>query len=123
MKKILIVDDEPDVLATLRDYFKGEKYEVETAVNGEEGVKKSETFKPDIILLDVLMPVMDGITALKKIKANPATADIEAIMLTNIGDQDKVAAAMESGITNYFIKSDYSLDDLKKKIEETYLKD
>ncbi|HTW96934.1 MAG TPA: response regulator [Candidatus Methylomirabilis sp.] len=117
-KKILIVDDEPDVLATLRDYFKGQNYEVETGVNGEEGVDKADKFKPDIILLDVLMPVMDGITALKKLKDNPATAKMEVIMLTNIGDQDKVAAAMESGTTNYFIKSDYSLDDLKKKIEE-----
>jgi len=117
-KKVLIVDDEMDISKTLEGHFKRKKYEVSVAYNGEEGVAKAKEVIPDIILLDILMPVMDGITALRHLKEDASTADIPVIMLTNLDTQDKVAGAMEAGTTHYLVKSDYSPEDLDKKVEE-----
>ena len=118
VKKILVVDDEMDISKTLAEHFKRKEYEVAIAYNGEEGVAKAKEFVPDIILLDILMPVMDGITALKQLKADSITANIPVIMLTNLDTQDKVAGAMEAGTTHFLVKSDYSPEDLDKKVEE-----
>lgn len=117
-KKILVVDDEMDISKTLAEHFKRKGYEVATAYDGEEGIAKAKEFLPDIILLDILMPVMDGISALKQLKSDSSTANIPVIMLTNLDTQDKVAGAMEAGTTHYLVKSDYSPEDLDKKVEE-----
>lgn len=68
--KILLVDDEPDILEFLSYNLRKEGYEVETAVNGVEGVRKAKIIKPDLILLDIMMPEMDGIEACNQIKKN-----------------------------------------------------
>lgn len=117
-RKILIVDDEMDISKTLAEHFKRKGYAVEIGNDGEEGIAKAKEFLPDLILLDILMPVMDGITALKQLKADAITANIPVIMLTNLDTQDKVAGAMEAGTTHYLVKSDYSPEDLDKKVEE-----
>lgn len=118
VKKILIVDDEPDISKSLSEHFERQGYKTAVAYNGEECLVKAKEFKPTLILLDILMPVMDGISALKQLKANSATAKIPVIMLTNLDSQDKVAGAMEAGTTHYLVKSDYSPEDLDKKVEE-----
>ncbi len=117
-RKILIVDDEMDISKTLAEHFKRKGYAVEVANDGEEGIAKAKEFLPQLILLDILMPVMDGISALRQLKADASTANIPVIMLTNLDTQDKVAGAMEAGTTHYLVKSDYSPEDLDKKVEE-----
>jgi len=117
-KKILIVDDEPDISKSLSEHFERQGYKVDIAYNGEECLVHAKEFKPDLILLDILMPVMDGISALKQLKADSATSGIPVIMLTNLDSQDKVAGAMEAGTTHYLVKSDYSPEDLDKKVDE-----
>lgn len=117
-KKILIVDDEPDISKSLSEHFERRGFKVDIAYNGEECLVHAKEFMPDLILLDILMPVMDGISALKQLKADSATAGIPVIMLTNLDSQDKVAGAMEAGTTHYLVKSDYSPEDLDKKVEE-----
>lgn len=117
-RKILIVDDEPALAEMLKEYFTRKKYEVETAFNGEEGLIKAKKFIPDIILLDIVMPVLDGVAMLKYLKKNPVLADIPVVMLTNLDSQEKTAETMEAGSCGYLLKLNNSPDDLDKKITE-----
>jgi len=86
--------------------------------NGEEGLKEAEKWKPDLILLDIVMPMLDGIEVLKQLKANPETETIPVIMLTNLETNKDVARAMESGATGYLIKVNWTLEELREKVKE-----
>lgn len=81
-KKILIVDDEPDFVNMLKMRLEANNYEVITASDGEEGTKKAREEKPNLILLDIMMPKVDGTTMAQNLKLNPDTKDIPIIFLT-----------------------------------------
>lgn len=81
-KKILVVDDEPDIVFLIKSRLEANGFEVDGAYNGKEGVEKAVTYQPDMILLDLMMPVMDGYEAGEKLKENPETADIPIILFT-----------------------------------------
>ena len=81
-EKILVVDDEKDIIAPLEMYLKSNGYTIVTASDGIEALKVAEEENPDLILLDIIMPKMDGFTALRKLKANEKTKSIPVIMLT-----------------------------------------
>lgn len=117
MPKVLLVEDDEMLHGMYSQKFKLEGYEVAMAYNGAEGVKLSETEKPDIILLDVIMPKMDGFVALKKIRKNPATANTPVILLTNLGQEEDVRKGRELGATDYFIKANHTPQDVVDKIK------
>ena len=104
MSKVLIVDDDPDILEFLGYNFRKDGYIVETAENGIEGLKKVETFRPDLILLDVMMPEMDGITTCKKIRENCKNNDIIITFLSARGEDYSQINGLESGADDYIIK-------------------
>lgn len=116
--KILIVEDEEAILRSLSDHFRRLGYELAVAHDGEEGMRKALEFKPNLILLDIIMPVMDGISMLKKMKENSELQRIPVIILTNLDSNEKVAEAIESGGTQYLIKANFDLEDLEKKVQE-----
>lgn len=87
-KKILIIDDEKDMRVYLAALFKQAGYETESAENGEEGVKKARTFKPDLITLDILMPKKSGVKAYKEICSVDETRSIPIIVLTGLSKQE-----------------------------------
>ena len=117
MPKILIVEDEPEVLRVLSDMLKQEKFEIIEAKNGAEGLESAVSAKPDLILLDILMPVMDGLTMLKELKTDNATKNIPVIILTNYSDTKRIADALESGAYGYLIKVDLKNNDLVKNVK------
>jgi DNA-binding response OmpR family regulator len=86
-KKILVVDDEPKMVTMLKMALEAASYEVVAASNGQEGIEKVEGERPDAIILDLMMPEMDGFTACKKIKGNPEYAHIPILVLTGISEQ------------------------------------
>lgn len=104
MNKILIVDDDPDILEFLSYNFKKNQYDVEVAENGFEAIRKVETFRPDLILLDVMMPEMDGVETCKKLRENPANDDIIITFLTARGEDYSQIAGYESGADDYITK-------------------
>ena len=118
MKKILIVEDESDTMRVLFDKLKQKEVEIIEAKNGAEGLEIALKTKPDLILLDIVMPIMDGLTMLKKIKTDPAVKNIPVIILTNYGDAEKIAEAIEIGACGYLIKVDLKIDDLMEKVNE-----
>ena len=119
-KKILIVDDENIILEPLTEKFKDEGFEVETACDGEEGLKKALEFLPDLILLDVVMPRMNGLQMLEKLRAEEKGKNIKVIVFTNVNEVEKVEDAAKSGASEYLVKVEWSLEDLVKKVKSKF---
>jgi CheY-like chemotaxis protein len=106
MIKILIVEDDPLMSRMYQKIFKFEGYEVDFAGDGEEGIEKVRTGKPTLILLDIMMPKMNGLQVLDKLKLDPETKGIPVIMLTNLAGSADAEAALTKGAVKYIIKSE-----------------
>ena len=117
-KVILIIEDDEIILRALYLAFHEEKYTIATATDGESGLKMTERLKPDLVLLDLIIPKMDGFAYLKNIKANPELEKIPVIVLSNLGDQENIDKAKDLGAEDYFVKSDTDLSELAKKVEK-----
>jgi CheY-like chemotaxis protein len=100
--KILIIDDEQELLDLLQMTLELEGYEIETAVDGEEGLKKVASFKPNLIICDIIMPKKDGYEVLKAVKKNESGEWIPFIMLSAIADMNKIKEAYE-GETDFYL--------------------
>lgn len=116
--KIVIAEDEAPLLRGLKDRFIQEGFTVFPAENGADAVKLALENHPDMILLDIVMPVMDGMTALKKIREDAWGKTAKIIFLTNLGDSEKVSEAVAHGVYDFLIKVDWSLDDLVKRVTD-----
>lgn len=116
--KVLVVDDEPNVLRSLVQYLTIEEFTVETASNGQEALEKVGTFQPELILLDVMMPGMDGFEVLDKVKEMPGHSDTPVIMLTAKDQSSDVLKGYQSGATSYLVKP-FNLDELVETINQT----
>jgi len=88
------------------------------ALDGEVGLKLAKSGKPDLILLDLILPKIDGFEVLKKIKADPETKDIPVIVLTNLEESEDVQRAIDLGAKNYLVKANYSLREVVEKIKK-----
>jgi CheY-like chemotaxis protein len=108
MPKILIVEDDPLISRMYQKMFTFEKFEVLMASNGREGLEKASSAKPDVILLDVMMPELNGLEVLENLKSQPETKNIPVIMLTNMDDQGDAQAFLQKGAVKYIVKSDYT---------------
>lgn len=108
MKKILIVEDEQALREVYKTLFTLEKFEVHEAINGRQALKKLEDIKPDIILLDVLMPVMSGIEFLEKVDIRTNYPSTRVLVLSNLSDPKTLNRITESGATKYLLKSSAS---------------
>ena len=118
-KKILIVEDEAPMLKALTDKFSGEGFKVIPAADGEEGCAKAFAEKPSLILLDIIMPKMDGITVMKKVRENKHWGkEVPIIMLTNLNDPESVAEAANYQVYDFLVKTDWRLDDIVKLVKE-----
>jgi len=117
-KTILFIEDESALQKTFGDILKQEGYEMISALDGEVGLRLAKEKKPDLILLDLILPRVHGFDVLKKLKEDKETKEIPVIVLTNlegIGDVDK---ALEMGATTYLVKAQYSLEEVVDKIKK-----
>jgi len=115
--KILIVDDEPDLVQTVQDRLEMSGYTVVTASDGKEGLEKALQAEPDIILLDVIMPIMDGFEMLEALRMHPQSRDYAVIMLTARSQRQDIVRAKTCGIDDYIVKP-FELGELIEKIED-----
>ncbi len=116
-KRILVVDDEPDFVETVEFFLSGSDYQVFVAKNGKEALEKVKTERPDLVLLDVMMPEMDGLEACKRLKNDPTTNSIPIIMLTAKGRKEDVVDAIAAGANSYIVKP-FNLSELVERIEK-----
>ncbi|OGV92677.1 hypothetical protein A3B57_01215 [Microgenomates group bacterium RIFCSPLOWO2_01_FULL_47_10] len=107
MAKILIVEDDALMLRLYQKAFGFENYEVDVAGDGEEGIEKARQLIPTLILLDVMMPKMNGLQVLDKLKADPDTKNIPVIMLTNLAGSSDAETALSKGAVKYIVKSEH----------------
>ena len=102
--KILVVDDEPSIVKLVTATLSSRGYEIVEAFDGHEAIVQAKLHKPDLILLDVMMPRMDGTETRKRLLADPSTKDIPIIHLTAVGDFDQQREALADGATDYIVK-------------------
>ena len=117
-KKILLVDDDEALRQLYSLELSGRQYEVVTASDGDEGFAKAKSEKPDLILLDIMMPKTDGIAALSKIKGEAETKATPVIMLTNFGQENLVQQAFSLGSVDYLLKYKVTPAEMAEKVAQ-----
>jgi len=115
-KKILVVEDDPDQLEVVRFTLKNAGFAIGTATNGIDALKKAQTVSPDLIILDVMMPELDGFAVCETLRGNPATASIPILMLTGLCSHISRLVGYESGATDYVIKP-FDAEQLVTRVE------
>ncbi len=117
MKKILVIEDDAVLSSTLVESLKEAGFEVLSALNGEEGLASALENKPDLILLDIILPKMNGIVMLKKLRQDEWGKKASVIILTNLNSPKDIADGIE-WTEDYLVKSDWNIEDVIKHVKE-----
>ena len=117
MKKILIIDDEKNILFTLEIFLKKEKFKVLKATNGIDGLKTAQEENPDLILLDIILPGLDGYLVCEALKQNVKTRDIPVVFISAKSQDKDIRKAVEVGATDYIVKP-FTYKKIKKIINK-----
>ncbi len=118
MNRILVVEDEEFLVLALKDNLEAEGCTIDVAMNGEEAMKPIRSNRPNLILLDLLMPKRDGFYVLEEIKKNPEWKLIPIIVLSNLGSDTEIKKALEMGADDYFVKSQHPIEEVIEKVKE-----
>ena len=117
-KKILIVEDEEAMLNALANKFENKGFNVLRAHDGEEGYNTAKKEKPDLLILDIIMPKLNGMDLMEKIRSEGGWGDdVPIVMLTNVSDPDNVSRAANLKVYDFLVKTDWRLDDVVNLIE------
>lgn len=117
-KKILLIEDEGSLVNILRERLLEEGYDISVAIQGEEGLHKTIIEQPDIVLLDIMLPRLDGFAFLKKVKENPQTKKIPVIILSNLGQDEDVYKGKQLGAVEYLVKANHPINSIIKLIKK-----
>lgn len=120
-KHLLIVEDEAALLKVLSDKLKREGFFVQTARDGAEGLSAVSKQVPDLILLDIIMPDLDGVSMLKKLRENKQTENVPVIIISNLSEVEKITGILQAktGVIEHIVKSNWSMEELVGKIKQT----
>lgn len=116
-KKVLLVEDDKMIIDMYTLKFTQEGYEVVQAENGKDGLDFAKKHNPDIILLDIILPQMDGFTVLKALKADAKTKNTPVVLLTNLGQDGDVKKGLELGAVDYLIKANFTPSQVVDKVK------
>ncbi len=119
MKKILLIEDDPFLIDIYTTKFKEETgFSVEVAKGGDEGLRKAEGNPPDLIILDIVLPQIDGWEILKKIRENKELNKVKIIIISNLGQKEEVEKGIKMGAAKYLIKAHYTPSEIVEEIKE-----
>ena len=122
MKRILLIEDDPFLTDIYTTKFKKANLEVEVATDGEEALAKLKEKTPDLVVLDLVLPRIDGWEILSKIKANPKLKNLKVVVLSNLGQKEEVEKGLKLGATKYLIKAHYTpsqvVEEIKRCLEK-----
>ncbi len=118
MKTVLFIEDESALQKTIGEVLGQEGYEVVSALDGEVGLRLAKGRKPDLILLDLILPKITGFDVLKRLKEDDETKDIPVIILTNLEDPRDIEKAVELGAKTYLSKAQYDLEEVVAKVKK-----
>ena len=116
-KKILIVEDDKFLRELIAQKLIKEGYDIAEAVDGEKGIKAVEDEKPDLVLLDLILPGIDGFDVLAKMKEDPKMAEVPVIILSNLGQKDDIERGLRLGAVDYLIKAHFTPGEIIGKIK------
>jgi DNA-binding response OmpR family regulator len=116
-KTILIVEDDKFLRELIAQKLTKEGYDISEAVDGEEGIKKIKTEKPDLVLLDLILPGIDGFEVLSRMKADEKLAGIPVIILSNLGQREEIERGLKLGANDYMIKAHFTPREIIDKIK------
>jgi len=117
-ENILIIEDDAFLRELLGKKLSSSGYNVSEAIDGKKGLELVDAIKPDLVLLDLLLPGVDGFEVLEKIKANPMTASIPVIILSNLGQKEDVDKGLKLGAADYMIKAQFTPEEIILKVQE-----
>jgi len=120
-KKILIIEDEKTLRTLLAQYLRSEGFEVEEAVDGEEGLEKMKNNRPHLVLLDLILPTIHGFEVLTRMKKDNFLESVPVIILSNLGQKEEIEKGLKLGAVDFLIKAHFSLDQIVEKIKKTIL--
>lgn len=115
-KILLIIEDDEILLRALYLKFQNAGFTLASATDGDTAIKVTQRVKPDLILLDLILPKKDGFEVLEILKADPKTKDIPVVVLSNLGDEGDIVRAKSLGALDYFVKANTKLEDLQEKV-------
>ncbi|MFH1461152.1 MAG: response regulator [Patescibacteria group bacterium] len=118
MKKIIIIEDDPFLSEMYAAKFTQSGFEVEVAIDGKEGLIKIKDSQPDLILLDIVLPKMDGFEVLKKLKEDEKLKNIPVVLLTNLGQKNEVEKGLALGADEYIIKAHFTPTAVVTRVKE-----
>ncbi len=118
MPKILVVEDDKFLREMITRKLDKEGYEVFEAVDGEKGEEKIKEEKPDLVLLDLILPGIDGFEVLERVKKDPSTEGIPVIILSNLGQKSEVERGLKLGAVDFLIKAHFTPAEIVSKIKE-----
>jgi len=116
-KTILVIEDDKFLRELIVQKLIKEGYDTAEAIDGEEGIKKVKEKKPDLVLLDLILPGIDGFEVLKRMKEDPVLAQIPVIILSNLGQKDDVEKGLKLGAVDYLIKAHFTPGEIIEKIK------
>jgi DNA-binding response OmpR family regulator len=122
MKKILIIEDDKFLRELISQKLLKEGHIVNEAIDGEDGIKKTREDKPDLILLDLILPGIDGFEVLSQIKTDPNLAPIPVIILSNLGQREDVEKGLKLGAVDYLIKAHFTPGEIIEKVNAAFSK-
>lgn len=123
MKTILLVEDDPFLIDIYKNKLKEVGFEIETVEDGEKVLDKMKEKKPDLMLLDIVLPNVDGWEILKKIRTDTNLKDLKVIILSNLGQKDEVEKGIELGATKYLIKAHFTPSEVVEEIKKLLKKE
>ena len=115
-KTIIIVEDDKFLLGILSDRFEAEGFMVIQAMNGSEAVKKTGEARPDLVLLDLILPELNGFEVMEKLKADARTKNIPVIILSNLGSEEDMERGKKLGAVDYLVKAYFTPDEIVQKV-------
>lgn len=115
--KLLLIEDDITLVKMYQRKFETDGYEVDVAYDGLEGLKRASEGKPDLVLLDIMLPKLDGLAMFKKMRSIPSTFNTPVILLTNFGQEDAVFECFKLGAVDYLVKSDVTPQQVVAKVE------
>lgn len=118
-QKIVILEDDPTLVKSLTQALIGRGYDVYSAVDGETGLRLIGQHQPDLIILDIILPIKSGFEVMEALSSNPALSGAPVMVLTNLESSQDINRMTELGAKSFLIKTNYSLDEVADKIKET----
>lgn len=116
-KKVAIIEDDIAIVQMYRMKFQAEGYDVQTASDGKAGLELVKTFKPDVVLLDLMMPEMGGAEMLGKLRSEPWGKKVKVVILTNLGESEAPASLKSHGVEDFIVKADMTPKEVAQRIK------